>query len=88
MNGVVDGTRSPGVEMIPNEAPLYIGYDVRKDKHFKGIIDEVAIFNVALTEDEINTIINEGLGKTLGIAAVSPKDKLTTRWGDIKMISD
>ena len=34
-----------------------------------GIIDEVGIFNVALTVDEINSLMNNGLA---GIAAVSP----------------
>jgi len=48
---------------------------------FDGIIDDVGIFNVPLTEDEINSIMNNGLS---GIAAMSPKGKLATTWADIK----
>jgi len=51
---------------------------------FIGILDEVAIFKVALEEDEIKEIMNKGLGAVLGITAVSPDMKLTTTWGRIK----
>jgi len=50
---------------------------------FPGILDEVAIFNVALTEDFISSIMNDGLERTIK-AAVSPKAKLTTTWASIK----
>lgn len=49
---------------------------------FKGVIDEVAIFNVALTEDNLNTIMEKGLEKAL---VVSPTNRLTTTWADIKI---
>jgi hypothetical protein len=48
---------------------------------YGGLIDEVAIFNVVLTEDDIKDIMNKGLE---GMTAVSPSGKLTTTWGDIK----
>lgn len=51
---------------------------------FTGIIDDVAIFSVALTKDDIKTIMNEGLGKVFGITAVSPAGRLTTTWASIK----
>jgi hypothetical protein len=46
-----------------------------------GLIDEVGIFNVALTEDDIKDIMNKGLE---GVTAVSPSGKLTTTWADMK----
>ena len=47
---------------------------------FAGIIDEVAIFNVALSETDIKSVM-----KGIEIAlAVSPSSKLTTAWGFIK----
>lgn len=52
----------------------------------KGIIDEVALFNVALEEEDIQTIMTKGLEKALSITAVSPKEKLTTTWGRIKSL--
>ena len=48
---------------------------------FNGYIDEIAIFNVALSEEDINEIIDNGLK---GILAVDPKGKATTTWAAIK----
>ena len=49
---------------------------------YTGFIDEVAIFNVVLAEDDIEIIITKGLK---AIAAVFPTGKLTTTWGSIKV---
>jgi len=51
---------------------------------YDGLIDEVALFNVALSADDIKDIANKGLAVVLGMTAVSPSGKLTTTWGDIK----
>ncbi len=50
---------------------------------FKGIVDEVALFDLALSEGDVNRIINRGLQPA--IFAVFPLDKLTTIWGEIKV---
>ena len=60
---------------------VWIGKSPNFDGSFAGIIDEVAIFNVALTEDDIKYIMAEGLGIIL---AVSPSGKLATTWGNLK----
>jgi len=52
--------------------------------YFNGIIDEVAVFNVALSENDIGSIMTKGLEEATGMTAVSPSGKLTTTWGDIK----
>jgi hypothetical protein len=62
-----------------NDEPLNIGEWSSYD--FGGTIDEVAIFNVALTENDIKSVMTEGLSH---IAAVSPSGKLTTTLGRIK----
>ena len=49
-----------------------------------GLIDEAAIFSVALEEEDINAIMNEGLEETLGILAVEPSDKLSFDLGRLK----
>ena len=46
-----------------------------------GLFDEVALFNVALTENEINIIRESGLQAALG---VEPDGKLATRWAMLK----
>jgi hypothetical protein len=51
---------------------------------YTGAIDEVAVFNVALAEDDIKTIMESGLQDTLGLAAVSSEGKLATSWGCLK----
>ena len=50
----------------------------------KGVLDEVAIFNKALTESEIQEIMTDGLEKATGILAVAPAGKLASTWGSIK----
>ena len=50
-------------------------------RFYAAIIDDVAIFNVALDNDDIETLMNDGL-KTA--AAIEPSDKLATIWAAIK----
>ena len=53
--------------------------------YFVGIIDEAAIFNVVLSEDDLKTIMEHGLSDTLGgLATVAPTNKLTTTWATLK----
>jgi len=47
-------------------------------RYFRGLIDEVAIYNRELSEDDILML---GTG---GISAVEPSQKLTTTWGALK----
>ena len=73
-----------GVDMNVS-SPVNIHIASNEATRFNGIIDDVGIFNVALSEDEINDIMNNGLEKVLGVVnAVSPSGKLTTTWGEIK----
>jgi hypothetical protein len=52
------------------------------DRYTKGIIDDVGLFNVALTSDDIKTIMDAGLG---GVStAVSNLNKLAITWGEIR----
>ena len=46
-----------------------------------GLFDEVAIFSVDLTKNQIEAIMNNGLQAALG---VDPQAKLTTTWGMLK----
>ena len=53
-------------------------------EYFQGGVDEVAIFNVALSEDEISEIMTEGLGALGFSTAVDPSGKLATTWATVK----
>ena len=52
--------------------------------YFVGIIDEAAIFNTVLSEDDLKAIADNGLAKVLGGLAVAPTNKLTTTWATLK----
>jgi len=52
--------------------------------YFVGIIDEAAIFNTVLSEDDIKAIADNGLAKALGGLAVAPTNKLATTWATLK----
>ena len=50
----------------------------------EGLLDEVALFNVALEQGDIKTIMEDGLERSTGLLAVEPESKLTTTWGKLK----
>ena len=52
--------------------------------YFKGIIDDVAMFSGILSEVDLKTLMDEGVGKVLGVAPVEPIGKLATTWGNLK----
>ena len=51
------------------------------DRYTEGIIDDVALFNVALEEADMEEIMNNGVETAAAVDAVG---KLTTTWGRIK----
>ena len=63
---------------------VHIGHPLisADDEYAMGLIDEVAIFSVGLTEDDISSIMTEGLS---GQFSVEYTDKLTTAWAVIKV---
>jgi len=57
-------------------------WSVESGRQFNGTIDELIIFNEALSVDDIKTIMNKGIA---GASAVSAADKLATTWAAIKV---
>ena len=84
VDGEVAGKAGRGGAIPDSNWPVLIGSYAGHGYKFHGILDDIAIFNAALEEDDIVKIMNEGLDVALGYAAVSPKEKLTTIWGKIK----
>ncbi len=75
----VDAAEKANINQWPE---LHIGKPNNVENYYmQGIIDEVAIFNVALTQTDINAIMTRGLEEALSVSA---SYKLTTKWGDIK----
>ena len=77
---VLDGLRKYRIDTV--KADLEIGRWAFGPRYFNGILDEVGIFNEALSEETINEIMTDGLQTVL---AVAPSGKLATAWGQIKM---
>ncbi|MDE0468738.1 MAG: LamG domain-containing protein [Candidatus Poribacteria bacterium] len=64
--------------------PKYIGSRDDKQEAFTGLIDEIAFFNAALSDNDVKAIADSGLSIALGFAAVFPQAKLTTAWARLK----
>ncbi len=50
-------------------------------RQWQGLLDEFVIFNTVLSEDDIKSVMNDGLASGL---AVDPKAKLAVTWGSLK----
>ncbi|MCE2400066.1 LamG domain-containing protein [Candidatus Poribacteria bacterium] len=84
VNGVQAGASTRPGKGTGNADPVTIGR-WNNGSYFFGIIDEVAIFKDVLTEDDLKTIMDNGLDKALGgVAAVDASNKLTTTWANLK----
>ncbi|MCS5611856.1 MAG: LamG domain-containing protein [Candidatus Poribacteria bacterium] len=66
--------------LFDNETTLKIGQDFNEDakRFFNGVIDEVAIFNRALNEAEIKTVMKGDF------MAVDPTGRLSITWAKLK----
>ncbi len=85
INGTKVGTLSANTDTLTvwRQENIYIGTSWNNDKH-KGLIDEVALLNVALSENDIKSIMNNGLDLALSLSAVFPSEKSITVWAKIK----
>ena len=82
------GVTAPNLGRNPlTDKPFLIGIYLATGQHgqwgafLPAIIDDVVIFNTALSDDDIETIMNEGLRMA---ADIEPSGKLTITWADIK----
>jgi hypothetical protein len=70
-------------KLTVERGPVHIGWDECCGGRWgAATIDEVAIFDVALTPDEIKDVMNNGLYQS--VLAVQPNGKLSTVWGRLK----
>jgi len=83
LDGTQLGAEKPLLDLVLSDLSrnLTIG-SAGTSWYFGGIIDEVAIFNVALSEKDLGSIMTKGLEAIR--SDVFPSGKLTTTWGDIK----
>lgn len=85
IDGVAESTMTINANPIDaDDGPLFIGRDTCCDGRFgDAVIDEVAIFDVALSADEIQMMRDKGLSALL-LTPVEPLDKLSTTWAEVK----
>ena len=81
IDGVLDVELPFSIKPNVTDVPVIMGRTPTNTYRYEGMIDEVAIFNKALTEDDINGIMASGLKNA---TAVYAKDKLAATWGEIK----
>jgi hypothetical protein len=84
IDGVNSGQSGRAGKPNPNNDPVNIS-NWNGGSLFLGIIDDVAIFNVALEETDVKNISDNGLKVALGGGkSVDSSDKLAATWGDVK----
>lgn len=84
VDGVQAGLSNRDGKPTPNNEPVTFGH-WGGGSRFRGIIDDVAIFNVALDEKDIAEIAANGLKATVSAGkSVKPAGKLVFTWGNIK----
>ena len=83
-DGVEEAEYTDETEVPQNEADLMFNswFHTGVFGGYIGLLDEIAIFNVALEEADIKEIMGNGLDTFF--ALVKPEDKLIVRWGAIK----
>ena len=77
--GAVSGMGGPAPR---NDTDVNIGgWTDNTSETLDGMLAEVALFDVALSEEDINDLMEDGLSS---ITAVEPTGKLATTWAGIK----
>jgi len=81
IDGVLDVEAPTDGDMAVNgEDPMWVGARPG-NVAATGIIDEVGFFTEALSEAQLASVMNDGLGT---LASVEPCGKLTATWGELK----
>jgi hypothetical protein len=82
INGELDAEAAFSVTPNVTDVPFIVGRTDNGSYKLQGAVDELALFSVALSDADIETIMTGGLRAT--VAAVSPSAKLATTWAGIK----
>lgn len=83
VDGELVADKSLGKADTTTDAELRFGAYSRAGWDFTGVLDEIGVFNVAISDNDIKSIMNNGLEDALAVTAVS---KLAITWGHIKKL--
>lgn len=81
LDGEIISTEPKSGDLVANEEALTIGCRSNDGTNWGGMLDEIALFSRALTEEEVKSIMDDGFE---GFLAVEPSEKLAATWGEIK----
>ncbi len=87
VNGEFKGQSARTGDLVDTPVTAQIGRGEQQNltaNAFNGIIDDVAIFSVVLEEEDIQTLMAQGVEDALGLTAVDLSGKLTTTWAGVK----
>ncbi|MFC1713038.1 LamG domain-containing protein [Candidatus Poribacteria bacterium] len=80
IDGRADATATGPIQDLGGDIEVAIGRDIRDGgQYLEGQLDEVVIYNRALTENELAQLASSG-----PVATVEPTNKLATAWGALK----
>jgi len=80
LDGNLDKAMDCAGTLLTNTDPMFIGARAGTGRFMIGAIDEVKVYNYALSLDEIK----KDMENPFGSSAVSPSNKLTGTWGSLK----
>ena len=83
-DGILIHTEKNRAGLLYRRASLNFGAWGCAFRFFNGILDEVALFSVALTKEDIKGLMENGLESALGITPVKLSGSLSSTWGSIK----
>jgi len=83
VDGKKDGEQAFG-KGDANTAPVAIGGRMDNSQPLFGLVDDIGLFNAAIAVDDLKSIMDKGIGKVTGLAAVESSSKLATTWGQLK----
>lgn len=85
---IVAGPTNLGSFTPRTNSDLYLGYRVSPTYRFGGLMDEVEIFDRALTAEEITRIVNAGSSGVCKPTATTPPAGVVGWWGGDGFVSD
>lgn len=86
VNGVMVNSVAAGTSISADPTPFTIGrHALTNDRYFKGKIDEVRLFNVALTDEQIQKMVYQEIKNNSGIVRgeIVPKDITSIPWTNL-----
>ena len=81
IDGELDAETAPDAVPESNDSSLYIGGCDIGNYWMTGVIDEVVLYDRALSPEELSELIQEGIAT---VTPVEPVGKLATTWSQIK----